>query len=206
MLRITGATQAYAWGSSTAIQDLIGVQDPPVIAEVWFGAHPKAPSRLQDESGTRLDAVIDDDADAALGSDVVARFGASLPYLLKVIAAEQPLSLQVHPHAVRAGAGFLEEDAAGVPLDSPARNYKDRNHKPELVYALTEFEAVCGFRAPRRVAEMFATLDTPLAHRLHAVLVADPSSAGIQTVFTRLLEPRTRPSRDEVHAIAAACQ
>lgn len=206
MLRITGAMHGYAWGSSTAIQDLIGVQDPAVIAEVWFGAHPTAPSRVQDGSGTGLDSVIGSDANAALGTDVVARFGASLPYLLKVIAAEQPLSLQVHPHVERAREGFLEEDAAGVPLDSPERNYKDRNHKPELVYALTAFEAVCGFRAPRRVAEMFATLETPLAQRLHAVLVADPSSVGIRAVFTRLLEPRTRPSAEEVHAIAAACQ
>jgi mannose-6-phosphate isomerase len=153
----------------------------------------------------RLDTLIASDSLAALGEDVVARFGSSLPYLLKVIAAETPLSLQVHPHVTRAQAGFEDEDAAGVPRDAPHRNYKDRNHKPELIYALSQFEALCGFRAPRRAAELFAGLDARLAKELHGVLAAQPNVDGIRTVFTQLLQPRTRPAVDEVQEVASAC-
>ncbi|GAA3802138.1 mannose-6-phosphate isomerase, class I [Cellulomonas soli] len=205
MLRISHATQAYAWGSPTAIHELLGVHDPGVVAEAWLGAHSSAPS-LTLEGGVALHDLIAADSVDSLGEDVVARFGASLPYLLKVIAAERPLSLQVHPHIARAGEGFDAEEAAGVPIEAPHRNYRDRNHKPELVFALTSFEALCGFRAPRRAAELLATLDAPLAKELHGILTARPTSAGIREAFTQLLEPATRPSPDEVHEIAAACR
>ncbi len=202
MIRITQATQSYSWGSSTALHTLFGLNDAGVVAEAWLGAHQLAPSRS--EAGESLADLVAADPAAALGTDVVARFGPQLPYLLKVIAPERPLSLQVHPHVARAREGFDEEEEAGVPLDAPHRNYKDRNHKPELVYALTRFEAISGFRAPRRAAELLAGLATPLAKALHAMLVADPSADGIRAVFTRLLDPTTRPSPDEIEAIAAA--
>lgn len=207
MHRLTPAVQHYAWGSRTAIPELLGIPatDGPV-AEAWFGTHASAPSRCvaPDGAPVPLSALVARDARAALGADVVARFGPRLPYLLKVIAAERPLSLQVHPHLERARTGYDEEDAAGIPVDAPHRNYRDRNHKPELVYALTQFEALSGFRAPRRAAELFAGLDTPLAERLHAMLVEHPSSEAIRAVFTRLLEPSTRPSSSEVAELAAA--
>ncbi len=203
MIRITEAIQPYAWGSRTALQSLFGAQEGGPAAEAWLGAHPLAPATLAGEPRTLIDAIADD-CERALGRDVVARFGTQLPYLLKVIAAEHPLSLQVHPHVDRARAGFDEEDAAGVPRDAPHRNYRDRNHKPELVFALTQFDAVCGFRAPRRAAELFGGLDTPLAKDLHGTLLADPSAAGIRAVFTRLLDPDTRPTNDEVAELAAA--
>ena len=207
MHRISSPTQHYAWGSATAIPDLLGVDATGVpVAEVWMGAHPSAPSQAAGEHGTvRLDTLIASDSASALGEDVVARFGSTLPYLLKVIAAETPLSLQVHPHIARAQAGFEEEEAAGVPLDAPYRNFKDRNHKPELIYALSQFEALCGFRAPRRAAELFAGLDARLANELHGVLAAQPTVEGIRTAFTQLLEPRSRPSADEVQEVADAC-
>ncbi|WP_448629941.1 mannose-6-phosphate isomerase, class I [Cellulomonas soli] len=205
MLRISHATQAYAWGSATAIHELLGVDDDGVVAEAWFGAHASAPS-LTVQGGVALHELIAADSVDSLGEDVVARFGACLPYLLKVIAAERPLSLQVHPHIARAAEGFDEEDAAGVPVDAPHRSYKDRNHKPELVFALTPFEALCGFRAPRRAAELLATLEAPLAKELHGVLTASPTPAGIREAFTQLLEPATRPSAQEVHEVAAACR
>lgn len=205
MLRISHATQDYAWGSESAIHGLLGLHGPGVIAEAWLGAHSSAPSRTLDE-GTALNELIATASVDILGEDVVARFGTALPYLLKVIAAERPLSLQVHPHIARAAAGFDEEESAGIPLDAPHRSYRDRNHKPELVFALTQFEALCGFRAPRRAAELFATIDAPLAKELHGVLTAMPTSEGIRAAFTQLLEPATRPSVDEVHEIAEACR
>ncbi len=208
MLRLENQVQPYAWGSTTAIPELLGgpvTGDP--VAEIWLGAHESAPSRVSgDPAGTTLDRFIARDPVASLGDDVVSRFGPCLPYLLKVIAAERPLSLQVHPHIDGAREGFAAEDAAGVPLTSPARNYKDRNHKPELIYALTRFEAMCGFRAPRRAAELLAGLEAPLARVLAGVLRDDPSYRGIMTAFRQLLEPGLRPSPHEVDEVVEACR
>ena len=208
MLRLTNQTQPYAWGSVTAIPEMLGLPASGApVAELWMGAHPSAPSRGQTPYGeVPLDVMIAQDAEGLLGADVVARFGATLPYLVKVIAAEKPLSLQVHPHIDRAREGFDAEEAAGIAVTRPDRNYKDRNHKPELVYALTTFEALCGFRAPRRAAELLAGLDAPLARALSDVLRAAPSYVGIRAAFRRLLEPEMRPSREEVDAVVDACR
>lgn len=202
MQLISHQLQGYAWGSTDAIPSLLGVDAEGPVAEAWFGAHPAAPSRTGD--GRRLDDVVASDPDGMLGEDVVARFGVALPYLLKLIAAARPLSLQVHPHLAGARAGFDREEAACIPRDSPVRSYRDRNHKPELVYALTTFEAMCGFRAPRRAAELFATLDAPLAKELYELLRAEPSAAGIRQVFTRLLAPVSRPSAEQVGEVVEA--
>ncbi|KQY47507.1 mannose-6-phosphate isomerase, class I [Cellulomonas sp. Root137] len=207
MHRILGNPRHYAWGSTTAIPELVGLTgDGRPVAELWFGAHPAGPSAVEtDDETLALTDMLAAAPRALLGADVVARFGAGLPYLLKIIAAERPLSLQVHPNVEAAGKGFAAEEGAGVALDAPHRNYKDRNHKPELVFALTTFEAVCGFRAPRRAAELLADLDAPLAKELHGILVAQPTVEGIRAAFTHLLEPSTRPSADEVGAVARAC-
>nr|WP_210732341.1 mannose-6-phosphate isomerase, class I [Cellulomonas denverensis] len=207
---MTHAVQHYAWGSPTAIPTLLGMEvtgEP--VAEAWFGAHPSAPSHCADSEGVEgksLPEVIAEGGAAVLGEDVVARFGAALPYLLKVIAAGSPLSLQVHPQLGAARAGFDDEETRGIPRDAPHRNYRDRNHKPELVYAVTTFEALCGFRAPRRAAELLAGLDAPLAERLRAILAAQPTAAGIEEAFTCLLRPETRPGPEEVAEVAAACE
>ena len=208
MLRLTNQTQHYAWGSATAIPEIIGIPaSGEPVAELWMGGHPSAPSRaLTSGEEVPLDALVAADPDQLLGADVVARFGPALPYLLKIIAAEKPLSLQVHPRLDRARDGYDAEEAAGVDRSRSDRNYKDRNHKPELVYALTTFEALCGFRAPRRAAELLAGLDAPLARTLSDVLREAPSYEGIRTAFRHLLEPGTRPSRREVDAVVDACR
>jgi len=207
MIRLTNPTQGYAWGSLTAIPELLGlpVTSEPV-AESWMGAHPSAPSRATTADGlTGLDLLIAADAEALLGAGVISRFGATLPYLLKIIAAERPLSLQVHPDIEQARRGYAAEEAAGIPVDAPQRNYRDRNHKPELVYALTPFEALCGFRTPGRAAEILAGLQAPLARVLHGLLTARPSSEGIRAALTQLLEPGTRPTSAEVREVVQAC-
>jgi mannose-6-phosphate isomerase len=207
VIRLTNPAQHYAWGSRTAIPDLLGLpatSEP--VAESWMGAHPSAPSRVTTEGGqTGLDMLIASDAEALLGVDVVARFGAALPYLLKIIAAEGPLSLQVHPDIEQARRGYAAEEAAGIPVDAPQRNYRDANHKPELLYALTPFEALCGFRAPRRAAELLKGLDVPLARQLHDLLTAQSTPEGIRAAFTQLLEPQTRPMPAEVRQVAKSC-
>jgi mannose-6-phosphate isomerase len=207
--RLTTAIQNYAWGSPTAIPSLLGVAaDGTPVAEAWFGAHASAPSHCVGDDGVPgvpMTEVIAADAAGVLGDGVEARFGAALPYLLKVIAAERPLSLQVHPHVEAARAGYALEEERGVPRDAPHRNYRDRNHKPELVYALTKFEALCGFRAPRRAAELLDGLGSALAEDLRTTLASQPTAKGIEAAFTRLLRPETRPSAAEVAEIVDAC-
>ncbi|MEE6283278.1 mannose-6-phosphate isomerase, class I [Georgenia sunbinii] len=206
MRRVVGVPRDYAWGSSSAIHQLMGTEpDGAPLAELWFGGHPAGPAAVdgeQEDLGQHIAA----DPAGTLGDDVWARFGARLPYLLKLIAPSRPLSLQVHPSIERARERFAAEDADGVPRDAPHRNYRDPNHKPELVFALTTFEAVCGFRAPRRAAELLADLDAPLAQSLHATLLADPTASGMRSAFTALLDDASRPGAQEVARVVAACE
>jgi mannose-6-phosphate isomerase len=207
VFRIRPTLQHYAWGSTTSIPDRLGlVPDGRPVAEAWFGAHPLAPSLIDepDLPGT-LDAYIAADPATALGTDVATRFGSELPYLLKLIAAASPLSLQVHPSRSQARRGYAAEDEAGVSLAAPHRSYRDRNHKPELVYALTRLDAMVGFRAPRRAAELLQGLEAPLAKRLREQLVGDPTSSGVSAAFAWLLAGEDRPGADEVAELADAC-
>lgn len=220
MLELRGRARPYQWGSTSAIPGLLG--KPPAegpVAEVWLGAHPDDPASvgvgtsIVDDSqlypsrvppgppSQSLAEWIAQDPEAALGESVVERYGTSLPYLLKVIAPAEPLSLQVHPTIEQAEEGFAAEETAGVPRSAPDRNYKDRNHKPELAYALTTFEALAGFRARRRIGEVLKGLDAPLAQRLRAVL----GMGGVRGAFEYLVREQTRPSPEEVAEVAEAC-
>lgn len=166
---IEGVVRHYDWGSPTVIPELLGrpcTGEP--WAELWLGAHPAAPAKV----GARaepLDRLIAADPVAALSAAVASRYG-RLPFLLKVLAAAAPLSLQAHPSADDAAAGFEREEAIGIPRDAPQRMFRDRSPKPELICALSDFEALCGFRDPRRTAALLDTLDAPgldpLRHRL----------------------------------------
>lgn len=147
------AIQPYAWGSRTALASLRGeASSERPEAELWMGAHPIAPSRVNGES---LLARIERDPQNMLGNRVFEAFGARLPFLFKVLAAELPLSLQAHPTAEQARTGFDREEATGIARNAPNRNYKDRDHKPELVCALTEFDALCGFRPLEEARALF---------------------------------------------------
>ena len=151
MWTVSGRLQHYDWGSLTALPDFLGEEpDGTPWAEVWFGAHPVAPSLL--DSGLSLEAAIAAEPRRMLGEGVERAFAWQLPYLLKEIAPERPLSLQVHPSREHAEESFAAENAVGLALDSPLRNYRDPHHKPEMLVALTRFTALCGFRSPRRTA------------------------------------------------------
>ena len=134
---ITNTPRDYAWGSPSAIAELLGTTASGAPeAELWLGTHPGSPSRLVGREGTLGDIV-----------------GGRLPFLLKVLAAASPLSLQAHPTMEQAAEGFARENALGIPLDAANRNYKDAFHKPELIYALSdEFRALCGFRPAHAIA------------------------------------------------------
>ncbi|MCW2597608.1 MAG: mannose-6-phosphate isomerase, class, partial [Jatrophihabitans sp.] len=161
VLALDGTIRRYEWGSPTVIPELLGAEpDGAPVAELWFGAHPDDPSHVPAD-GRNLEAVIADDPVGILGADVVDRFGPQLPFLLKVLAAQKSLSIQVHPTLEQARAGFTAETAAGIPRDAPERNYRDANHKPELICALTPFEALSGFRPIEQTLAALAELDVP---------------------------------------------
>ncbi|MGW7270073.1 mannose-6-phosphate isomerase, class I [Streptomyces sp. NPDC054864] len=185
MDRLTNTIRPYAWGSTTAIPELIGVEptgEPQ--AEMWMGAHPGAPSRT--ERGP-LDEVIDEDPGHELGRAAVAKFGPRLPFLLKLLAAGAPLSLQVHPDLEQAREGYEDEESRGVPIDAPHRNYKDANHKPELICALTEFDGLCGFRDPVEAADLLAGLGVDSLKPYVDLLHAKPEDGALREVLTAVL-------------------
>ncbi|MGC5615924.1 mannose-6-phosphate isomerase, class I [Georgenia sp. Z1491] len=213
LVRVEGAERRYAWGSADLIPEMIGTTpDGGPVAELWFGAHPEAQARTRPcgtpddaATGRTLGEHIAADPSRTLGPDVVGRYGEQLPYLLKLVAPARALSLQVHPDLERARRRYAEEEAAGIPRGDFARSYRDPNHKPEMVYALTRFEAVCGFRAPRRAIEVLAGLGTTLTTELEETLRRAPSADGVRDVVERLLRDETRPGPDEVDAVASAC-
>jgi len=146
--RLVGQIQNYAWGGHAFIPELFGLHPEPQTpyAEYWLGAHEKAPSRiiLEDSRTVHLDKFIAEYPQGALGQRVARQYG-RLPYLLKVLDVDKPLSIQVHPTKLQAEAGFERENKLGIPLDSPERSYKDKNHKPELMVALSDFWLLHGF-------------------------------------------------------------
>lgn len=162
---ITNEPRDYAWGSRRLLADYLGHEPSGAPeAELWFGAHPGCPSRVTagEHAGLDLDAAID------------AEGGRQPRMLLKVLAAAEPLSLQAHPDAPRARAGFDREDAEGIPRDAPQRNYRDPFAKPELIVAVTPFEALSGFRPvadAERAFDALAAIDgrlAPVAERVRA--------------------------------------
>jgi mannose-6-phosphate isomerase len=185
------AVRPYAWGSRTAIAELLGreVPAPHPEAELWMGAHPGDPSRIVGADGAErsLLDLLSADPDGQLGARVAQRWGSRLPFLLKVLAAEEALSLQAHPSAAQAAEGFAAEEAAGVPRDAAVRNYKDPAAKPELICALTEFHALAGFRAPARTIALLRELDAPALAPYTEMLVAQPDSSGLRALFTMLI-------------------
>jgi mannose-6-phosphate isomerase len=161
MWHLTSNVRHYPWGSHTVIPELLGGPVPAEQphAELWMGAHPDLPSLLDD--GRPLDKAIVEDPERLLGAPVLQRFGTRLPFLMKVLAADAPLSLQAHPTTEQAAAGYAAEEAAGIARDDPARTFKDPWHKPELLVALTTFEALCGFRPVEESLHCLAKLQLP---------------------------------------------
>lgn len=199
MDRLVNTVRPYAWGSTTAIPELLGVAptgEPQ--AEMWMGAHPGAPSRTGRGS---LNALIDADPVGELGERSVDKFGPRLPFLLKVLAAGAPLSLQAHPDLAQAQAGYAAEEAAGIPVDAPHRTYKDANHKPELICALTPFDGLCGFRAPVEAADLLAALGVDSLKPYVDLLHAHPEEAALREVLTALL---TADPDEMAHTVAEA--
>ncbi|WP_447039416.1 mannose-6-phosphate isomerase, class I [Streptomyces sp. DSM 118878] len=204
MDRLTNTIRPYAWGSTTAIAQLIGAEpsgEPQ--AEMWMGAHPGAPSRT---ARGPLNEVIDADPEGELGKAAADKFGPRLPFLLKLLAAGAPLSLQVHPDLAQAKEGYADEERRGVPIDAPHRNYKDANHKPELICALTPFDGLCGFRAPADTADLLEGLGVDSLKPYVDLLRAHPEDAALREVLTAVLTADPREMAETVTEVTAAAR
>ncbi|MFE4359277.1 mannose-6-phosphate isomerase, class I [Kitasatospora sp. NPDC056800] len=205
MDRLVNTVRPYAWGSLTALPELLGQRptgEPQ--AELWMGAHPGAPSRAdRGEGPRRLDELIAADPEGELGAASVARFGPTLPFLFKVLAAGIPLSIQAHPTLDQARAGFAAENALGIPLDAPERNYRDANHKPEMVCALGDFDGLCGFRRPADAARLLTGLGVPGLAPVIGRLAAEDTSEALRGALTAALALDPETVRRTVEVLAA---
>ncbi|AKK10520.1 mannose-6-phosphate isomerase, class I [Corynebacterium uterequi] len=180
---LTGTMRNYPWGSRTLLADLRGAESPSPRpeAELWYGAHPGAPATVD---GRPLGELIADDPTAALGERLIERFGAELPFLVKLLAAGEPLSLQAHPSLQQAQEGYAREDAAGIDVAASDRNYRDRNHKPEIIVALTPFRALSGFRPVAATREFFAALNCPALNHYAPILQGSDENDDLRALFT----------------------
>lgn len=151
LYKIRGTVQNYAWGGTRYIADLLGANlNGEKAAEYWLGAHANAPSILTTSEGMRaLDAFLQEDLTSTLGTEISANFG-RLPFLFKVLDVHDVLSIQVHPNKLEAEKGFRRENELGIPLTASNRNYKDDNHKPEIMVALSDFLVITRISSKRR--------------------------------------------------------
>lgn len=199
MQKLINSVQNYAWGSKTALTELYGIANPDQqpMAELWMGAHPKSSSKIDVHGEVKsLRDVIDSDKAAWLGNAVNQRFG-ELPFLFKVLCAAQPLSIQVHPNKQASEIGFAKENAAGIPIDAAERNYKDPNHKPELVFALTPFLAMNAFREFSEIVSLLQPVAG--AHTAIAHFLENPNAEGLSQLFASLLNMQ---GEEKAHALA----
>lgn len=189
MLKMINKVQNYDWGSKTALTQLFSIPNPEHLpmAELWMGAHPKASSLvINPKTGHSIPLIdlIANDPEKILGKKIARTF-ARLPFLFKVLCAAKPLSVQVHPSKKYAKVGFAKENAAGIPIDSPIRNYKDDNHKPELIYAVTPFKAMNAFRPLDEIAELLDFVSA--AHPEIQFFVQSPSKEKLAKLFAQIL-------------------
>jgi mannose-6-phosphate isomerase len=204
VIELDNRIQPYPWGSRTFLATLQGRPAPTIRpeAELWLGTHPGGPSVVRGtaEAQSTLSDVIAKDPHAILGQRVVTSFGPRLPYLLKVLAADRPLSIQVHPDATQARAGFHREQSAPPAV----RNYSDPYPKPELLVALTPFEALCGFRDPDAIADDLDGLGVAALAPVITSLRTGSTAQRLERTLAMLLDWPASARADLVTAVAAA--
>ncbi len=184
----------YAWGSRSAIAELLGqpAPAPRPQAEIWMGAHPNDPSRARCRGDWSLlpDLLRENPADI-LGEAAATRFDGELPFLFKVLAAAQPLSIQAHPDREQAREGFERENAAGIDLGARERNYPDPHPKPELICALSPFSALCGFRPISEIAQAFRDLQVDAFATEVDALERDGDAKALENIFSAVWNARS---------------
>ena len=195
--------QEYAWGSRKAIPELLGQSVPAdkPQAELWMGAHPKAPSQvLYNGISKSLPELIDENPEEILGKVTAEKFSGRLPFLFKVLAAANPLSIQAHPDREQARNGFARENEQGILLDAVNRNYRDDNHKPEIICALTPFWALNGFRQVSEILELVEKTQAPILAEILLSLRDRPNQAGLREFFFNLMTIEGKEQRKIVEA------
>lgn len=189
MYLLKGNIHSFEWGSTELLAGVMGRPSPTPKreAEAWFGAHPGGPSEIL-AGPPGAGAGVPSDLAEAIADDPAGQLGpnlAQLPFLVKLLAADKALSIQAHPSKAQAEAGFAAENAAGLPAGDPTRNYQDKNHKPELLVALTEFHALAGFRPLAQTVELLRDLNVPeLAPQCKALAAALPGADGASAEVT----------------------
>lgn len=206
--RLRPYIQHYAWGGRAFLPALLGLPVPQAqpFAELWMGAHPAGPSIILDEKerALPLPEYLQADAAGRLGQDIAARFDGQLPFLFKLLDVQQMLSIQAHPDKARARAGFQRENELGIPLQAPHRVFKDPNHKPEIMVALSEFWLLHGFRQPEDIRTQLT------GRKALQPLLAHFPAGNIEALYRYLMElPQAevdallQPLRDELAPRAA---
>lgn len=188
MFKLINKSQNYSWGSKTLLCDMFGVNNPNLlpIAEIWMGAHPKSSSLVQinEDEQSKLNDLIEGAKEKFLGIEIAERYG-ELPFLFKVLCADKALSIQVHPSKIAAEIGFNKENSSGLPINSPNRNYKDSNHKPELIFAITPFRAMNAFRDLSEIVELLKPVSE--AHVSITNFIKIPNYETLRILFDSLL-------------------
>lgn len=199
MIRLTGAVKAYPWGSTSVMQDHLGrPTDGDPLAELWFGAHPAGSSIVVGGPAADLRAHIAADPVATLGSTPGER--AELPFLVKLLAPGEPVSLQVHPSSELARAGFADEERRRIERDAPERIFADGSAKPEMVFAVSEFEGLAGFRPLHAIAGTLAML--PDLAGLRAAVASGPGRIGRAAIMSAVFAV----TPDDVDRLVAAAR
>jgi mannose-6-phosphate isomerase len=189
VFKLNNTIKYYDWGSPKWIPDLLGLPNDGggPWAELWMGVHPEGPSELAFPGGSAsegprlLSDLIGQDRRGYLGEDAAGEFG-GLPFLYKLLAANRPLSIQAHPNPAQAKAGWERENSLGIPLKAPNRNYKDPNHKPEIICAITPFTAMAGFREPGEIGKRLKAFGFPRLTSLLTALETGGDAPGEQAL------------------------
>lgn len=192
----------YAWGSRTAIPELMGQSLPAdqPQAELWMGAHSKAPSFVGTGDGWKsLPELLHEYPLEILGKRIAGKYHGKLPFLFKVLAAAEPLSIQAHPGADAAREGFAREETLAIPFDAPNRNYKDSNHKPECLCALTPFWGLCGFRSVSEIFSLLSYLCPETLGALLGLLQENTQTNGLQVFFESIMQTSPQKQAEITH-------
>lgn len=202
--KLKNTIQNYVWGSPTLLPQLFSFNNEQhiSIAELWMGAHSGGCSlALIDGHDVPLSDLIEQDKSSFLSEKTALEFG-ELPYLLKVLTAECALSIQVHPDKPSAQIGYQREQEAGIKLSDFNRNYKDPNHKPELVYALGNFQAMNGFRHYKEILTLFTRVDVSVLRDLMSAFEKNQTAQGLETFFVALLQLENDQKQQAIRELA----
>lgn len=206
---LKNSIQEYSWGSKTFIPQLMGEPSPSERpqAELWMGAHPKAPSNVFFDGKWRtLLEIIQKNPEDILGPSTARKFSNKFPFLLKILASARPLSIQAHPNQEEAREGFARENMEKIPLDAPHRNYKDENHKPEILCALKSLSALKGFRKVEEIVRLMDDIGAPTQKLGLDILRNQPDREGLRGFFHAMMTMERERQRRVVNEVVACAE